>query len=68
MTTEETVAYVHSQTACALIELEAMKAENANRAMRGETQAYGEQAFNDLINRYGIHHNAVIGIFREVYR
>jgi hypothetical protein len=68
MTVEETVAYVHSQTACALIELEAMKAENAYRAMRGETQAYSEQAFSDLIVHYGIHHNAVIGLFQDARR
>jgi hypothetical protein len=68
MTPEETIAYVQAQTACALTELEGMKAENADRARRGETQAYGEQAFSDLILRYGIHHNAVIGMFQQAIR
>ena len=66
MNADEAVAYVYSQSVCALIELEAMKAANRDRQGRCEADAYDEKAFFDLIERYGIHHNGVIGIFREV--
>ena len=65
MTEAQQAAYIQSQSACALIEMEAMKAENTYREMRGETIAYNEKAFLDLIERYGIHHNAVISMFRS---
>lgn len=43
-----------------MIEMEAMKASNTNREMRGEAIAYAEEAFIALINKYGIGHNTVI--------
>jgi len=54
-------AYVNSQTACALIEMEGMKAENMQREFKGEAMAYDEKAFTDLITKYGIYSNAVVG-------
>jgi len=36
----------------ALAEMEAMKAENENRARRGEAQAYNENNFFALSNRF----------------
>ncbi len=54
------IAFVNSQVACAMIEMEAMKASNTNREMRGEAIAYAEEAFIALINKYGIGHNTVI--------
>lgn len=53
-------AYIISQAACALIELEAMKAANSERQQRGESDAYGEKAFMELQNKYVISHNAVL--------
>lgn len=64
MTDEQEAAYVSSQTACALITAFGMVAENQDRLSQGKTIAYGEEAFNDLINEYGIHHNSVITTFR----
>ena len=58
-------AHINSQVACALIEMESMKAANEERASKGLAQAYDEGAFMALINRYGIHTNAVIGWLRE---
>jgi len=56
----QSVAYVHAQVACALIELEAMKAANRERDICGDAPAYGEAAFMALQDKYGIHHNAVL--------
>jgi hypothetical protein len=63
MTDEQSVAYVQSQATCALIEAMGMQAENANRKYRGEAPAYDEKAFTDLIEKWGIHHNGVLGLF-----
>lgn len=41
-----------------------MVATNQIRIQRGETTAYDEKAFDDVIRRYGIHHNAVVGQVR----
>lgn len=63
MTEEQNAAYVFSQATCALIEAMGMIAENAYRASNGEATAYRDEAFNALINKYGIHHNAVVTTF-----
>ena len=60
MNKEGMLVFVKSQIVCAMIELEAMKAANHYREMRGEVFAYGETAFMSLINKYGIGHNTVI--------
>ena len=49
-----------SQVACALIELEAMKAANYQRAQLGRAQEYSEDAIVSLINKYHLDHNSVI--------
>jgi hypothetical protein len=59
MTPEQKAAFVNSQVACALIEAMGMQAENQQRTNRGHSIAYGEDAFAALIEKYGIHHNAV---------
>jgi len=63
MTPEQQAAYVGAQTACALIELEGMKAENAHALANGMRQPYTITDFNALIERYGIHHNAVCSTY-----
>jgi hypothetical protein len=65
MTQEQQAAYVVAMAACVNAEVAAMQAENQQRANRGESVAYTESAFRDLITNYGIHHNAVIGMFRQ---
>ena len=65
MSPEEKRTYMDSQIACALIEMESMKAMNYERDAQGLAQAYNEEAFLDLIEKYGIHHNAVIGWFHD---
>lgn len=54
------VAFVQTQTACMLVELEAMRVANAERAHRGMAYAYGEDAFMALIDKYGCGHNAAL--------
>lgn len=65
MNEAQQAAYVIAMSACVMAEVAAMQAENQQRAHRGESAAYTETAFTDLIDRYGIHHNAVIGMFRR---
>ena len=65
MTKEQKVAYVFAQSVCALAEIEGMKAENKERESHGYALVYSEEAFFEVPNKYGIHHNAVIGLFHE---
>ena len=66
MTPEQQAAYVIAMAACVTAEAAAMQAENQQRSHRGEAVAYTGQAFTDLINQYGIHHNAVLTMFRNL--
>jgi hypothetical protein len=63
--TAKDVAYVHSQCACAIIEAMGMVAANKERKQRGHSLAYGEEAFQKVIEKYGIHHNAVLSTLRN---
>jgi len=65
MTDEQKAAYVNAQTACALAEIEGMKAENWMRERRGQTIAYGEEEFLAVPIKYGLHHNDTIGLFHN---
>lgn len=64
MTPEQQAAYVIAMAACAMAEVAGMQAENQQRAHRGESAAYTEGAFTEVINRNGIHHNAVLTMFQ----
>lgn len=66
MNESQQVAYVQAMSAGALIEAMGMQAENSQRAIRGESPAYAEKQFSDLINKWGIHHNAVLSLFQGV--
>lgn len=59
-TPEGRAAFINSQVACAQIEAAGMVAENTRRASLGQSNAYGEDDFERLIHKYGIHHNAVV--------
>ena len=61
MTNEQKAAYIQSQAACALIEAMGMQALNMQRERQGYSMAYDDEAFFKLIEKYGIHHNAVLG-------
>lgn len=63
MTPEQKAAYVFAQAVSAMAEIEAMKAANAKRTDQGYAQAYPEEAFVQVIDRYGISHNAILTLF-----
>lgn len=63
MTNEQKAAFINSQVACAMADIEAMKAENQHREMQGKSQAYGAEDFFAIPDRYGISHNAVLQFF-----
>jgi hypothetical protein len=58
-------AYVNAMVACAMIEAMGMQAENSQRSHLGLSMAYDDKAFNDVIEKYGIHHNAVLGALQN---
>lgn len=63
MTTEQSAAYVNSEAACALIEAMGMAAENQQRQHRGESMAYTQEAFEALLRKHVIGHNAALSTF-----
>ena len=65
-TPEQRSAYIISQVACAMIEAMGMKAQNERRNWVRESPEYIFDDFENLINKYGISHNAVIGYLRDV--
>ena len=54
---EDEILYFKMQMLQAEIEMNAMIAENKQRELSGQSLAYTEKSFLDLIDRYGIHHN-----------
>lgn len=63
MTDEQKAAYVFSQSVVAQIEMEAMKADNAYRAAENMAPAWNYDHFMDVINRYNLGSNDVLGVF-----
>jgi hypothetical protein len=51
------LVYFKMQMLQAEIEMQGMIAENKQREHRGESLAYDEKAFFDLIEKHNIHHN-----------
>ena len=64
MTPEQQAAYVFAQSVSALIEAMGMISDNMDRARKGESQAWYNEEFNNLIDKYGISHNAVLGTYK----
>ena len=60
MTDEQRAAFLISQTTCAMIEAMGMHADNMQRQHQGASMAYDGGAFENLINKYGIGHNAAL--------
>lgn len=61
MTPEQKAAFVMAQSTAALIEALGMMSLNMQRAQRGETIAYEERSFEQLIEQYGLGHNTLVG-------
>ncbi len=66
MTTEQKAAFIMAQAACLNAEIAGMVAENQWRAHRGESPAYSEQGFQQVLERYSIlTWNGAIAFLRE---
>lgn len=66
MDKDQQIAYLNAQVACMLVELAAMQAHDRDASVNG-TGCYTEQVYLDLPNRYGVHHNAVVGLFKGLF-
>ncbi len=64
MTREQQMIYVQGQIVCAQVEIFGMQAENMQRQQLGQSMAFVYDDFMKVINQYGVHHNAVIGLFQ----
>lgn len=59
------VAELQAKTAMSLIEMEGMKAANLERDRKGQSLAYGEEAFIKLVTNLAIDVNLHIDRFRN---
>ena len=66
MTPEQSASFVFANSVAALAEIQSMVADNTFRQQKGETVAYGEEAFLAVIEKYGIHYNAILEIFGSI--
>lgn len=57
-------AFVHAQVACAMAEIAAMQAKNAQCEYEGVSAEYDAADFRAIENRYMIGHNTVIEYLR----
>lgn len=60
MTEEQKAAYVISQSVCAMVEAMGMAARNLKC---GNAPLYDDADFAAISEKYGIHHNTVLGVF-----
>lgn len=65
MRREFAAVYIMAQITCAQAEMQGMVAANQARAHREESPAYEEQDFTNLITKYNLDHNAVIGFLAQ---
>lgn len=68
MTPEQAAAFVNAQTACALAEIEGMRAANAIAVLNEKPMPYGYNEFSAVPSRFGIEHNTVLQLFEDVNR
>lgn len=61
-TSDIRAAYINTQSVSALIEMNAMVAENRWREVQQEPPAYGEEAFMELMDKYVISSDAVVSL------
>jgi Mn-dependent DtxR family transcriptional regulator len=65
MTEDQKAAYVYASATAALAETVGMHWENVERDRRGESIAWSKDAFDKLIESYGIHYNAMMSLFHD---
>jgi len=59
------LAYINSQIACAMIEMEGMKIQNMMDMKDDWIPTYMKQDFDKLMEKYGLHHNAILTYLQE---
>jgi len=65
MTDEQKAAYVFANAVAAQAEIEGMKSENRLREFQDLSPAYGEKEFMEIIDKYGLYHNAMLSLFHN---
>jgi len=65
MTDEQKAAYVIAMAACVSARIAGMQAENQQRQLQGYSPAYTAEAFEAVLDEHGVHHNAVLTLFRN---
>lgn len=65
MTHSQGAAYIAAMTECAAAERAGMEAQNKHNAELGISPLYCKSDFDALIDKYGIHHNAVMTVFQQ---
>lgn len=60
MNEAQRAAFLNAQTACALIEMNGMVSINIAARIQGAPMVHSGKDFTDLIDKYGIGHNAAI--------
>lgn len=65
MTPAQAAAYIAAMTECAAAERAGMEAQNNHNAVLGLAPLYCKTDFDALIDKYGIHHNAVMTTFQQ---
>lgn len=65
MDKEQRTAYINAMVACANIEALGMAAANGHCLMFNEPLPYKREDFLALLDKYGIHHNSVVGFLNN---
>lgn len=65
MDAQQKAAFIMAQAACASIEAVGMVATNQEYVAAGRPPPYRETDFERLINKYGIHQNAVVTFLND---
>lgn len=65
MTPEQKAAFIMAQAACAMAEIAGMQASNQHRLSLGQSIAYDEKNFEEVINNKVLGHNSVVSFFQD---
>ncbi len=65
MDQQSKAAYIFSQSVAAFIEAQGMIADNLACLMLYESPVYAKEAFQALIDKYGLSHDSVLGYLRD---
>ena len=65
MNLEARIAFIQAQTACMLADMEGMKSDNQLCEHNGDRPPWTGVDFNQLIIKYGLDHNVVIGYLQQ---